>query len=133
MARRACKPIVTTKGCYKPRRLQLRKATLHGRSVRLQCAAMQSLKKVYVELRSKNLELVVVSSYRSCAEQKAIYDSGVRPCARPGESYHNIGLAVDTYFRPAQATKIRAVFKKHGWHQFDTVNDPGHFTFHVTG
>jgi hypothetical protein len=40
-------------------------------------------------------ELRVVSARRTTEEQKAIYDSGVRPAARPGNSLHERGLAVD--------------------------------------
>lgn len=40
-------------------------------------------------------ELRVVSAKRTTAEQKAIYDSGIRPAARPGGSLHESGRAVD--------------------------------------
>lgn len=44
-------------------------------------------------------ELRVVSARRTYAEQKAIYDSGVRPAARPGHSLHESGRAADLGFK----------------------------------
>ena len=38
---------------------------------------------------------LITEGYRSPERQKQIYDSGVRPCAQPGTSYHNYGLAYD--------------------------------------
>jgi hypothetical protein len=40
-------------------------------------------------------ELQVVSAKRTTEEQTAIYNSGVRPAARPGYSLHEKGMAVD--------------------------------------
>lgn len=37
----------------------------------------------------------IASAYRSFEEQAKIYDSGVRPAARPGRSLHQYGTAVD--------------------------------------
>jgi LAS superfamily LD-carboxypeptidase LdcB len=99
----------------------------------LQQEAMKSLESIEWVLRKKGIALIVVSSYRSCKEQAAIYNSGVRPAAKPGQSMHNIGVAVDLYFKPSQLDEIRAAFRNHNWQQFDPVNDPGHFTYRTKG
>jgi uncharacterized protein YcbK (DUF882 family) len=128
-----CPNLLTQRGCYPKRRLHLKRATIHGRTVTLQCAALESLKRVNEALRDKGIPLIVISSYRTCKEQAAIYNSGIRPCARPGESYHNIALAVDCYIKGAHYNETRHAFHAHGWNDFDPVSDSGHFTYRVTG
>jgi hypothetical protein len=44
--------------------------------------------KILLAARSRGIDFTVSSGYRSYAEQKAIYDSGVRPAAVPGTSRH---------------------------------------------
>lgn len=129
----SCPKLHKEKGCVPKRRLHLKSKVIHGRKVTLQCAALQSLEAVAADLREKGIPLIVVSSYRTCREQAAIYNSGVRPCAKPGQSYHNIALAVDCYIKGAHYNETRRAFHAHGWNDFDPVNDSGHFTKGVTG
>lgn len=49
----------------------------------------------------------VTSGYRSYAQQLAIWNSGVRPAARPGTSMHERGLAIDVS-NPSQFAAIMA-------------------------
>nr|WP_153428764.1 phage tail length tape measure family protein [Sinorhizobium meliloti] len=51
----------------------------------------------------------ITSAFRSFEEQRRIYDSGVRPAARPGRSQHEKGLAVDLSFGGMSAAEIRAL------------------------
>ena len=133
----ATKPIRTfSKPWFGPRKaLNLVNKQVHGRKVTLQERAMVSLLRVEAKLKKRKqpIPLIVVQSFRTHAEQRAIYNSGVRPAAQPGTSWHEQGIAVDIYFKPRDLSAIRKAFKSEGWHQFDPVNDPGHFSKGVTG
>lgn len=54
-------------------------------------------------------EVKINSAYRTFAEQKAIYDSGVRPAATPGKSRHEVGEALDLSFGGMSAAEIKAM------------------------
>jgi LAS superfamily LD-carboxypeptidase LdcB len=86
------------------------------------------LKKNMTKRKHQPIPLIIVQSFRSRKEQARIYNSGVRPCAPPGWSYHEQGVAVDVYFKPSDLPEIRKAFKAEHWYQFDEVNDPGHFS-----
>jgi hypothetical protein len=115
--------------------LNLDRAQMHGRTVTLQERALKSLLLAEKNLKSrrKPIPLIVVQSFRTHAEQKRIWNSGVRPAAPPGSSYHEQGLAVDMYFKAGDAAAIRKEMKKRGWHQFSVASDGGHFSYQVTG
>lgn len=72
----------------------------------------------------------VSSGYRSVAEQRRIYNSGVRPAAKPGQSNHNFtafpGGAVDV----TNAQQLAAVLKKLGVTKLQWAGgkDPVHFS-----
>ncbi|ASP51468.1 phage tail length tape measure family protein [Sinorhizobium meliloti] len=51
----------------------------------------------------------IASAFRSFEEQRRIYESGVRPAAKPGRSLHEKGLAVDLTFGGMSAAEIRAL------------------------
>lgn len=72
----------------------------------------------------------VSSGYRSVAEQRRIYNSGVRPAAKPGQSNHNFtgfpGGAVDVTDAPQLAAILnRLGIKKLKW---AGAKDPVHFS-----
>jgi hypothetical protein len=72
----------------------------------------------------------VSSGYRSVAEQRRIYNSGVRPAAKPGQSNHNFtafpGGAVDV----TDAAQLAATLKKLGISKLQWAGgkDPVHFS-----
>lgn len=72
----------------------------------------------------------VTSGYRSVAEQRRIYNSGVRPAAKPGQSNHNFtafpGGAVDV----TNAAQLAQVLHKLGINklQWAGAKDPVHFS-----
>jgi hypothetical protein len=39
--------------------------------------------------------VLVTEGFRSIARQRELWEKGVRPCAEPGKSYHNYGVAID--------------------------------------
>ncbi|NRP22385.1 hypothetical protein LPJGGPFB_05644 [Ensifer adhaerens] len=61
------------------------------------------------ELLKEFPSIKVVSAFRSFEEQRRIYDSGVRPAAKPGTSLHEKGLAADLNFGGMSADEIRRV------------------------
>lgn len=67
--------------------------------------------KVLQQARAAGWKGTVNSGYRSVAEQARIYNSGVRPAARPGQSNHNFtaypGGAVDVTDAPGLAATLR--------------------------
>jgi LAS superfamily LD-carboxypeptidase LdcB len=68
----------------------------------------------------------IASAYRSFAEQAAIYDSGVRPAAKPGMSLHQYGAAADlSGIAPSDYARLHARAKELGIN-FDVKNDPLH-------
>lgn len=87
------------------------------------------------ELRDKyGITVSVISGYRSYEEQKQLYDeylAGKRsgPVAKPGESNHQSGTALDIQTNGDLAT-VAAVFKKYGLVQSDYIRrtDPNHFS-----
>lgn len=72
----------------------------------------------------------VTSGYRSVAEQQRIWDSGVRPAARPGQSNHNFtaypGGAVDV----SQAAQLAQILRRLGINKlvWAGAKDPVHFS-----
>jgi hypothetical protein len=59
---------------------------------RIQQPAINFINKADSDL---GVKLLVTDGYRSIEEQNKIYNSGVRPAAPGGLSYHNYGRAVD--------------------------------------
>lgn len=73
-------------------------------------------------------ELKIASALRTIEEQKKIYDSGVRPAAKPGNSLHEKGLAVDISAGgkvPSNIQDIYRVARALGI-EFPVKNDPLH-------
>lgn len=86
--------------------------------------------------RRKGVPFHVESGYRSYAEQKAIYDSGVRPAAYPGTSHHEgtkyPSGAVDLVpYGPLAAWLSQSRFA--GILQWAGLSDPPHFSHHYGG
>jgi LAS superfamily LD-carboxypeptidase LdcB len=99
----------------------------------LQPAALQAYKKAE---RLAGRQIVVVESYRSCAQQATACRSicgnpGGCPgrCAPPGKSYHQLGGAIDITAEELQVTRIVSALEQAGWCQSVPDSDPGHFSF----
>lgn len=68
----------------------------------------------------------IASAYRSFEEQQKIYDSGVRPAAKPGMSLHQYGAAADlSGISPSDYARLHSRAKELGIN-FDVANDPLH-------
>ena len=77
--------------------------------------------------------VTLTSGYRSDAEQVAIYQSGVRPAAKPeslggGGSNHSRGLAVDALIdgKPVGSAVSPQLLAKVGLRSLKDINDPVH-------
>lgn len=80
------------------------------------------------QLLIKFPNLKIASAFRTFEEQKRIYDSGVRPAAKPGNSLHERGMAVDLSAGggvPSNIQDIYAAAKALGI-AFPVKNDPLH-------
>jgi D-alanyl-D-alanine carboxypeptidase len=78
----------------------------HGFLLRPEAA--EQLEKMRAAMREDNLNLVIVSTYRTIERQRTLFNNAVarrgvqraeRSLARPGHSEHNVGLAVDVMHR----------------------------------
>lgn len=69
----------------------------------------------------------IVSATRTFEEQKAIYDSGVRPAARPGTSRHERGGAVDLRIPPEDIKAFAEAARQVGLENLARIGDPGHY------
>lgn len=124
--------IAPVAGCTKPRNLTTRNG------ITLQVPAMAAFQRAQ---RAAGGRIRVGSSYRSCDEQRAVCRTnccgnengcspgcnGHLPCAKPGTSNHQKGLAVDiedpgTYGRYLVAAGF-----------FPLAGDPPHFTYGSVG
>jgi hypothetical protein len=76
----------------------------------------------------------VTSSYRSPKEQRALYAAKPGVAAEPGTSLHQQGLAIDIDTSWLGANPwVKHYLASHGWHQFDPVNEPWHWSYRTTG
>ena len=101
--------------------------------VTLQPNAMKAFKKAQ---RLAGRRIVVVQSYRSCAQQalscrNVCGDSDGCPgrCLPPGKSYHQLGAAIDITAGELHIARIVSALEKAGWCQSVPASDPGHFSF----
>ena len=86
--------------------------------------------------RDAGVPIVVVQSYRSCAEQRRACRSicgnpegcpGL--CAPPGLSWHKLGAAIDITQEGLDNPRIFQALVDNGWCQALPDSDPGHFSF----
>jgi len=80
--------------------------------------------------------IIVVQSYRSCAQQALACrsicgnaDGCPGRCLPPGKSYHQLGAAVDITAAELRSPRIVSALEKAGWCQSVPDTDPGHFSF----
>jgi len=128
--------MITEPGCFDKKRLDLVTENFNGVSVTLQKPAMEALRAAQHDCKER---IVVHSSFRSCAEQKKLYDAyaacvakygHVYQCglsAPPGDSYHNIALAID--ITNYESRKVRVALKRNGWEWGASYGDKPHFTW----
>lgn len=128
--------MITTPGCFDKDRLDLVTKNFNGVSVTLQKPAMQALQAAQDDCK---VRIAVHSSYRSCGEQKKLYDAHMACVAKyghvyqcglsaaPGSSYHNIALAID--ITNYESRKVRNALKRKGWAWGASYGDKPHFTW----
>jgi hypothetical protein len=101
--------------------------------VTLQAPALQSL----VALRRRfGLPVFnqISSSYRTMAQQRALYAQKPGIAAPPGQSLHQQGRAIDINSGwIAQHPEVRRWLVNNGWYQFDPSKEPWHFSYGTTG
>ena len=101
--------------------------------VRLQPVAMRAFLQAK---REAGVDIPVVQSYRSCAEQR-LACRGIcgNPrgcpglCAPPGLSWHQLGAAIDITEEAVADARIVDALEANGWCQALPDSDPGHFSF----
>lgn len=143
MARRELPALHTKLGCYSHKQLNIRRHVFGNHVMLLQPRAMHSFSNVWDDLRKRDIQIWVASTFRSCADQRRVCESicgdgGGCPglCAPPGRSYHQLGLAIDSgVIKGARESTLRNIYQHHGWNFFSPMggSDPQHCTFHVTG
>jgi|SRR4051794_24201569 hypothetical protein len=101
--------------------------------VTLQPVAMQAFRKAE---RIAQTAIATNASFRSCAQQAIACrnicgDPQGCPgrCAQPGQSYHQLGAAVDLTQGSLDNARIVAAMKTAGWCEPLPSSDPGHFSF----
>ena len=103
----------------------------HGFLVRPEAA--EQLEKMRAAMRDDNLNLVIVSTYRTIARQRNLFNNAAssrgvrraeRSIARPGHSEHNTGLAVDVLHRGATGSLSSMRFE--GTSQFSWLVENAH-------
>ncbi len=101
--------------------------------VRLQPVAMRAFLQAE---RDAGVDIPVVQSYRSCAEQRrACQGICGNPqgcpglCAPPGLSWHQLGAAIDITEVGLADPAIVLALESNGWCQALPDSDPGHFSF----
>jgi zinc D-Ala-D-Ala carboxypeptidase len=102
-----------TKSYVPPDLVPVTQAGLSGSKKTIRAIAVDDLRAMADAARAADAAIGVQSSYRSYAEQQAVYDSWVerlgrtealKVSARPGHSEHQLGLAID--FRSDPATPL---------------------------
>lgn len=134
-----------TRGCYSrhDRRLHLTAARIHGRSVVLQPRVIKHLREAIRDCNDHGIHIEPVSTWRSCETQRATCvricgnpNGCSGTCAKPGSSYHQIGVAVDIYVHNATPSNVRTyrrIMGRHGFKNFSgpSGSDPNHWTLGV--
>lgn len=84
--------------------------------IRIHPAFAEILDDVIREAGELGIQVRITSSYRSVMEQRSLFRRfGQGRAARPGESYHNYGLAVDVATSPPDALdELGAIAEDHG-------------------
>lgn len=143
MPNRDLPDLITKKGCYTHKQLNLRRRVYGNHVMLLQPRAMRAFGNVWDVLRKRDIRIWVASTYRSCADQRRVCESicgnangcpGL--CAPPGSSYHQLGLAIDSgVIKGASEKTLRHIYQDHGFNFFSPLggSDPQHCSFHVTG
>jgi hypothetical protein len=101
--------------------------------VTLQPVAMAAFKKAE---QDAGVRIRTNASYRSCdAQAAACQNICGNPhgcpdlCAKPGDSYHQLGAAVDLTSASLRNSRVTDALKANGWCQPLPDSDAGHFSF----
>jgi hypothetical protein len=104
--------------------------------VTLNVEAMRSFQRASLALGAP---IRVTDSYRSHAQQAAAYARKPGLAAPPGSSYHERGLAIDVDgdayggYGSEAFRRVAETLEALGWHRFDPIREPWHFSYRVTG
>jgi hypothetical protein len=74
--------------------------------------------------------ITLTGSWRSCADQTRLHNSDPSRFARPEDSAHCRGLAIDVWNPVPDA--VRAALKAHWWFQARLISEPWHFSFGIS-
>lgn len=83
---------------------------------RLHPAFAEILEDVFQDAAERGIIVRITSTFRNVAEQKKLFKRfGPGRAARPGESFHNFGLAVDVSASPPDALdEVGIIAEEHG-------------------
>lgn len=98
------------------------------RGVTLQAPAMRTL--LEAQQRFGHVFPAVTDSYRTMAQQRALYAQKPGLAAPPGQSLHQQGLAIDA---GALSNAVSRWLLQHGWNQFSPQGEPWHYSYRKTG
>jgi hypothetical protein len=104
--------------------------------VQLQAPAMDAYRAAVADMNAHGgpQTIIVVSSYRTCKMQCVVCDRHCQggcqngcpgTCAKPGTSYHQLGLAIDV----TNYQQALPFLTAHGWCHPLPGSDPGHFSY----
>jgi len=103
--------------------------TVRGTSVTLVPSALRA----YVEaVKCYGRAIPLTSSYRSYAQQAALYAAKPNVAAPPGTSLHERGLAIDVNTGSLNA-RVEDCLKQAGFFQGSSFGEPWHFSYGVKG
>jgi D-alanyl-D-alanine carboxypeptidase-like protein len=131
------KPLLSP-GCYSRERLDLVTRSFDFRRRDFVIAVTLNRQTMIAYLRALKEEPGISlwgpsSSFRDCASQRELWERYQRGdggmVVRPGESYHQTGRSLDTYYATADE---RRCLIEHGFHDL-LPQDPPHFTYQTRG
>lgn len=74
-----------------------------------------------------------VSTFRTYAQQVDIHNRKPDVAAKPGTSYHELGIAIDVHENYRSNPRVVNAFSNNGWHRFSPSGEPWHWSYKVTG
>lgn len=103
----------------------------NGNTATFQKDAMMSFIKVVAD--SGLAWIANVSTFRTYEQQVAIYADKPDLAAKPGTSYHELGIAIDVHENYRNNPRVINAFSNNGWNRFSPSREPWHWSYKVTG
>ncbi len=107
-----------------------------GSPIKLQGPAMRSFKaceRRYAELtrpKHKSRPINCTGTWRACSYQRELYSRDSKRYAHPDSTLHTRGLAIDVVNPVPQL--VRRILLAHGWKQSRPMDEPWHFSYHLS-